>query len=121
MDGIALVESPAQHMQALQIANQVRLARSRLKRRIAAGELAAGEVISTCPWEVQSMPIAELLRSQNRWGGQRCRSFLKSISMSETKTIGSMTPRERKALVEALSRGRPEQADLRPLWPAWAH
>ena len=44
------------------------------------------------------MAIADLLMSQHRWGRTRCRRFLASIPMSETKTVGSMTERQRRAL-----------------------
>ncbi len=90
-----------QHMQALARANETRLARAILKRRVAAGEVGVGEVILTCPWEATSMTIAELLTSQRRWGTSRCSKFLAGIGMPETKTVGSMTERQR-ALLAAM-------------------
>ena len=87
-----------QHMQALQRANEVRLARAELKRNIAEGTITVSEVILTCPWEAASMTIAELLTSQRRWGTTRCRKFLAGIGMPETKTVGSMTERQRTLL-----------------------
>jgi hypothetical protein len=122
MDGIAMVERPAQHIRALQIANEVRLARSRMKKQICQGELSAAEVIDNCPGEVRTMTVAELLGSQRRWGGKRCRTFLKSIPMSETRKIGELTDRERGRLIQGLSspNGPVERPDTQPLWPAWA-
>jgi hypothetical protein len=87
-----------QHMQALQRANEVRLARAELKRQVGEGAIAVDEVILTCPWEAASMTIAELLTSQRRWGTTRCRKFLAAIGMPETKTVGSMTERQRSLL-----------------------
>ena len=43
------------------------------------------------------MAVADLLMSQRRWGQTRCRKFLAQIPMSEKKTIGSMTERQRHA------------------------
>ena len=97
-----IAAAPQQHMRALELANRVRLARAELKRRIADGELTAAEVIASCPWEAESMAVADLLASQRRWGRTRCRKFLASIPMSETKTIGSMTERQRHAAAELL-------------------
>ncbi len=97
-----IVPAPPQHMQALQRANKVRLARAELKRRIAAGEISASEVILTCPWEADSMSVADVLMSQRRWGHTRCRNFLAGVPMSETKTVGSMTQRQRHALSDML-------------------
>ena len=69
--------SPApQHLQALERANAVRLARADLKRRIASGDTTAAEVILGSPWEVESMTIGDLLTSQRRWGATRCRRLL---------------------------------------------
>jgi hypothetical protein len=89
-------------MQALARANRVRLARADLKRQVADGEISVAEVVLTCPWEAESMAIADLLMSQHRWGRTRCRRFLGAIPMTETKTIGSMTERQRHALAAML-------------------
>ena len=70
-----------QHLQALEYANRVRLARAQMKRRIAAGELSAAEVILSCPWQAHSMSISDLLMSQKRWGRARCRRLLVSLGV----------------------------------------
>jgi hypothetical protein len=93
----------AQHMRALAQANRVRLARAELKRQVSEGETSVADVVLECPWEAESMTISDLLMSQHRWGRTRCRRFLASIPMSETKTIGSMTDRQRRALASALA------------------
>ena len=48
------------------------------------------------------MSVAELLMSQHRWGHTRARRFLAGIPITETKTIGSMTDRQRHTLAAAL-------------------
>jgi hypothetical protein len=99
----ATATAPApQHLVALARANRVRLARAELKRRVAEGELSVAEVVISCPWEAESMTVSDLLRSQRRWGSTRCRRFLAALPMSETKTVGSMTERQRYALAEML-------------------
>jgi hypothetical protein len=92
-----------QYMRALERANQVRLARAELKRRVAGGEIGVAEVILDCPWEAHSMAVADLLMSQRRWGQTRCRKFLSQIQMSEKKTVGSMTERQRRTLAAMLN------------------
>lgn len=101
MEGTATA-SP-QHMRALERANRVRLARAELKRQVSEGQRSVTEIVLTCPWEAESMSIADLLMSQHRWGRTRCRRFLAGIPMSETKTIGSMTDRQRGTLAAKLS------------------
>jgi len=93
-------------MLALERANRVRLARAALKRKVAAGEIDPAEVVLTCPWEVESMSISELLMSQKRWGRTRCRKFLMTIGLSENKTVSSLTQRQRVTLAALLASKR---------------
>ena len=91
-----------QHMRALAEANRVRLARAALKRDIAAGETEAAEVVRTCPWEVTTMTVGELLRSQRRWGRARARKFLFGLGLNENRQVGRLTERQRLVLAVAL-------------------
>ena len=104
MTATAAHPSP-QHLRALARANQVRLARADLKRRIADSRLSAGEVFLECPWEAASMSVADVLMSQRRWGGTRCRKFLFGLHISETRTVGGLTQRQRAALADRLAGG----------------
>jgi hypothetical protein len=70
---------------------------------VATGQIHVAAVILDCPWEAESMAVADLLTSQRRWGESRCRKFLAQIPMSETKTVGSMTERQRRTLAARLS------------------
>ena len=90
-------------MQALARANRVRLARAELKRSVGRGEVDVAEVIRDCPWETESMTLAELLTSQRRWGRTRARKLLQAVALSENKRIGTLTPRQRALLTSALS------------------
>jgi hypothetical protein len=94
-----------QHLQALQRANAVRLARAELKRKVAEGGVSAAEVILSSPWEAESMSVSDLLTSQRRWGSTRCRKFLQCVPIPENKPIGTLTERQRRALAQMLSEG----------------
>jgi hypothetical protein len=110
----ATIAPAPQHMRALARANEVRLARAELKRKIAHAEIAVADVVLDSPWEAESMTISDLLTSQRRWGTTRCRKLLQCIPMSENKTVGSMTDRQRRALAALLSPDapRPMPAEL---------
>jgi hypothetical protein len=111
----------AQHLRALEHANRVRLARAEMKRRIAAGDLPAAEVILGCPWEAESMSISDVLMSQKRWGRARCRRLLTSIGIPENKRVGTLTERQRAIVASVLAGGRPAGAhDLDHRSPALA-
>ena len=111
-------DAPAspQYMYALERANKVRLARAELKRRVAIGEISVAEVILDCPWEAESMAVADLLMSQRRWGQTRCRKFLSQVPMSEKKTVGSMTERQRRTLAAMLACAERGRAWGAPPW-----
>jgi len=90
-------------MRALERANMVRLARAELKRAIARGDMDAAEVVRNCPWETESMTIAELLTSQRRWGRTRARKFLVPLALNENKQLGTLTERQRRMLAQELA------------------
>ncbi|MCX6394693.1 MAG: hypothetical protein NTY57_07595 [Solirubrobacterales bacterium] len=91
-----------QHLVALARANRVRLARAALKRNIASGETELAGVLLSNPWEVESMTVADLLSCQRRWGVTRCRRFLAKSRISETRTVGTLTQRQRIELADRL-------------------
>jgi hypothetical protein len=113
MGDTAMPEAGQQHLRALESANRVRLARAELKRQIADGALTVGEVVLDGAWQVHSMQISDLLMSQKRWGHTRCRRLLMSIGVPENKAVGTLTERQRRALVAVLA-GEPVPADAAP-------
>ncbi|MBI2692267.1 MAG: hypothetical protein HYX29_10035 [Solirubrobacterales bacterium] len=96
-----------QNMRALEQANRIRLARAELKRRIAKGDVAVADVLLDPSDEIAGMELYELLTSQKRWGTTRCAKFMDSIGLNETKTIRSLTERQRSAMAEVLTTARP--------------
>jgi hypothetical protein len=91
-----------QHLEALAHANRVRLARASLKRAVLAGDADVAQVVRTCPWEVATMTVGELLRSQRRWGRARARKFLSSLALNENRELGRLTERQRGVLAGEL-------------------
>jgi len=90
-------------MRALERANRVRLARAELKRAIARGDADPSAIVRDCPWETESMTLAELLTSQRRWGRTRARKFLIPLSLNENKQLGTLTDRQRRLLSTELT------------------
>src|SRR5437879_6543763 len=103
--------SRQQRLLALERANHVRIARAVLKRRLRAGEVAAAEAILLGSRDTDTMTVVELLLSQRGWGPRRSSKMLRSISLSENKTLGSLTERQRVMLAATLS-GRELQGQL---------
>ena len=109
VEGDEHTASDSQCMRALARANEVRLARAALKRKVAAGEREVTKVVAELPWEARSMALAELLCSQRRWGRARSRKLLNSVGLSEGKRLGSLTERQQRILVMALEAKSREQ------------
>lgn len=102
MNADATIDPAPQHLRALARANEVRLARAQLKQAVADGEISVADVILQMPSEAESMPVMDLLMSQKRWGLTRCRRFLQAVPMSESKLVGTMTERQRRAVAHML-------------------
>jgi hypothetical protein len=118
MSATATIAPGPQYMQALARANEVRLARAELKRSVANGEVSVTEILLGTPREVENMTISDLLMSQRRWGHTRCRKLLMQVPVSENKTVGSMTKRQREALAQFLE--QPARQPRREFAPALA-
>jgi hypothetical protein len=103
MTETAIMTPAPQRMRALERANEIRLARAELKRRIADGGVSAAEVILAQPLEARSWAIGDLLMSQRRWGYTRSRKFLSQNLISETKPVGALTERQRLLLARQLA------------------
>ncbi len=102
MTHTATMTPAPQRLRALERANEVRLARAELKRRIADGDTSVVEVLKDPPTEALTWDIGELLMSQRRWGTTRCRKFLARHQITETKAVGALTERQRRILADQL-------------------
>jgi hypothetical protein len=100
-----------QRLGALERANHVRVARAELKRQLRGGEVKAAETILLSSRVIHTMTVTELLSSQRGWGPARAANVLRSLSLTERKTLGSLTERQRLMLAAVLSigdsKGRP--------------
>ena len=108
---VTMTKEAPQRLRALSQANDIRLARAKLKRRIAMGEVSVAEVILASPKEAESWSVSELLMAQRRWGTERCRKFLKRNGIYELKEIGKLTDRQRLLLATQLETS--PESDLR--------
>lgn len=92
----------SQHLEALERANKIRLARSNLKREIRSGEASVIDVIANPPAYAASMRVVDLIRAQHGWGEAKSRLLLGSMYLSPLKHVGELTVRQRNELVARL-------------------
>lgn len=91
----------SQHLDALALANGIRLARAQVKRELVGGAITIEEAFDH--WAVQSMAVADLLRAQNRWGRTRARKLLSRLAIAENRPVARLTQRQRVSILAALS------------------
>jgi hypothetical protein len=112
MTQTATMTPAPQRLRALERANEIRLARAELKRRIAEGDTSVADVLLDPPSEAGSWAIGDVLTSQRRWGSTRCRKFLSRNHILETKPVGALTERQRRLLAAQLETCESRELDL---------
>jgi hypothetical protein len=94
-----------QHMQALALSNDIRLARAAIRRQVFAGERTVASVLREMPVCVESMTLFDLLACQHRWGVDRTRRLLVRLGIPEGKALGTLTQRQVGLVVDKLEEG----------------
>lgn len=89
-----------QHMEALELANKIRLERAQVKRDLRSGTVTITELIQNTPRALYQATLFEFLTSQHRWGRERARKVLLKVRVSEYTTFGSLTDRQKRLLIE---------------------
>ena len=96
--------SHEQRLDALRRANEVRVARARLKRQLALGERRLDELLAQVPEFARGAKVFDLMRAVPTLGPVRARQLLVHYGISETKTVGGLSERQRAALIAGLRR-----------------
>ena len=95
-------QSLEQRRQALDRANKTKAVRTELKRRIARSQLRASEVILDPPPEAETWAVYDVLIAQPRWGRERTAHLLRTVGVSESRTLRWLTVRERTVIARML-------------------
>lgn len=97
--------SPEQRLVALRHANQVRLARARLKHAIRDGDHDLAVLLVRDPTPVvASMKVEDLLLVVPKLGPVKVTRLLHRCAVARSKTLGGLTHRQRDALSRELGR-----------------
>lgn len=88
---------------ALVLANQVRFARARMKQQLRAGALDAAVLVRTPPDYLASMKTHKFLIALPGWGPSKARKVMGRTRISDAKTIGGLSDRQRDELVAAVA------------------
>jgi S13-like protein len=91
---------------ALRQANEVRSARAKLKQELRQGNVRLEEILATRPDYLSNAEVVELLLAVPKVGPARAARLLNTARVSQSKTIGGLSHRQRACMIELLSRLR---------------
>lgn len=94
----------AQHLEALERANVVRIARAELKLAIKRGEVRAAEVVlGEIPDWLEQLRVEDLCRAVPRFSWRAYQQLMQGAQSGLTLTLGDLTTRQRGAIGEGLA------------------
>lgn len=88
-----------QRRAALRLANETRSRRAQLKRDLKAGRARLVDLLADPPEYLETMKVGDLLISTPKWGQVKARKALRACEISPSRTVGGVSPRQRKWLV----------------------
>lgn len=91
-----------QHMDALRRANEIRLYRADLKKRIASGEESAATHLLWYDDKIEGMLALDLLTAIPRVGTRAAERWLQDCWAPPNKLVGTLTHRQRSCLVDRI-------------------
>ncbi len=89
-------------MAALERANGIRSARARLKRDLKAGRASIHDLLQAPPDYVATAKVFDMLLAVPKYGRVKANRVLQQCRVSSVKTIGGLSERQRRELIERL-------------------
>ena len=100
----APVRSLDQRMEALKRANDIRVRRAQLKKDLKNGAVEIGDILRDPPEYVETAKVFDMLIAVPKFGRVKAARFLNTCRISQSKTVGGLSERQRAELVGLLRR-----------------
>jgi hypothetical protein len=100
----APLRSLDQRMEALRRANEIRVRRARLKKDLKAGSVQIESILRKPPEYVETAKVFDILMAVPKFGRVKAARFLNQCRISQSKTVGGLSDRQRAELVGLLRR-----------------
>jgi hypothetical protein len=100
----APVRSPDQRMDALKRANDIRVRRAKLKKDLKVGRVRIDSILREPPEYVTTAKVFDMLMAVPKFGRVKATRFLNQARISQSKTVGGLSDRQRSELIGLLSR-----------------
>ena len=95
----APVRSLDQRMEALKRANDIRVKRAQLKRDLKSGAVSIEKILSDPPEWVSTAKVFDMLMAVPKFGRVKAARFLNQCRISQSKTVGGLSERQRAELI----------------------
>ena len=97
------VQAPArsldQRMEALKRANDIRVRRAQLKKDLKNGKVQIDEILDDPPEYVSTAKVFDMLMAVPKFGRVKAARFLNQCRISQSKTVGGLSDRQRAELI----------------------
>ena len=100
----APLRSLDQRMEALQRANDIRVRRAKLKRDLKDGRVQIEEVLMDPPEYVSTAKVFDMLMAVPKFGRVKAARLLNQCRISQSKTVGGLSERQRAELTALFNR-----------------
>jgi hypothetical protein len=100
----APARSPDQRMDALKRANDIRVRRAKLKKDLKLGRVRIDSILRNPPEYVATAKVFDMLMAVPKFGRVKATRFLNQARISQSKTVGGLSDRQRAELIGLLSR-----------------
>src|SRR5438270_7459331 len=100
----APLRSLDQRMDALKRANDVRVRRAKLKKDLKDGRVRIETILGNPPEYVSTAKVIDILMAVPKFGRVKAARFLNTCRISQSKTVGGLSDRQRAELIELFNR-----------------
>ena len=100
----APLRSLDQRMEALRRANEIRVKRAKLKKDLKSGTVQLETILRNPPEYVETAKVFDILMAVPKFGRVKAARFLNQCRISQSKTVGGLSDRQRAELVALLRR-----------------
>ena len=100
----APLRSLDQRMEALRRANEIRVKRAKLKKDLKAGSVQIETILRNPPTYVETAKVFDILMAVPKFGRVKAGRFLTQARISQSKTVGGLSDRQRSELIGLFNR-----------------
>ena len=104
MQAHAPARSLDQRMDALRRANDVRVRRAQLKKDLKEGKVRIEQILGKPPEFVETAKVIDILMAVPKFGRVKAARFLNTCRISQSKTVGGLSDRQRTELIGLFNR-----------------